>query len=194
MHNSIHVPEHRKVLFIHIQRTGGTALMNYLIKYRHPAHLILTGHKSYKEFEQTHHDLEEYFKFTMVRNPWDRLVSWHKLLRKINPANQFSLEEFINDQEELEAASKDTFGFFLNQVDYLTDLQDNLRVNLIGRFENYLEETERIFNKISVQVFEVPIENATSKDDYRKYYTDQLAERVSLLCHKDIKMFNYKFD
>lgn len=69
----------KKVLFVHIPRTGGSSIENYFgfegnsnIK-----KLDTAQHATLQEYLQGYPNAESYYKFSVVRNPWDRLVSWY---------------------------------------------------------------------------------------------------------------------
>ena len=71
-----------KILFIHIPRTGGTSVEKFF-EFKTHDNLLSTQssirnaqHLTLKEYTQEI-DIEKYFKFTIVRNPWDRLLSWY---------------------------------------------------------------------------------------------------------------------
>ncbi|XP_071853914.1 uncharacterized protein [Apostichopus japonicus] len=63
----------RKLLFIHIPKTGGTSIeSSFLFKEQRRKHAI-GGHHKISEFNQKH--FENYHKFCMVRHPCSRLIS-----------------------------------------------------------------------------------------------------------------------
>ena len=65
-----------KIIFIHIPKNAGISIEEALFDKK-------IGHKSILQFES--HNLKkyhEYFKFTVVRNPYDRLVSAFHFLKK----------------------------------------------------------------------------------------------------------------
>jgi len=69
--------EKPKILFIHIPRTGGSSIekfFNFVPSGDH--YKKQTQHSTLEEYAE-HCDVEKYFKFTIVRNPWDRLLSWY---------------------------------------------------------------------------------------------------------------------
>jgi hypothetical protein len=66
-----------KILFIHIPRTGGTSVENHFnYQSKHGWNPKNSQHLTLEEYSN-HYNLDDYFKFTVVRNPWDRLVSWY---------------------------------------------------------------------------------------------------------------------
>ena len=67
----------KKIIFIHIPRTGGTSVEKYFnFKTSTDWKIKTAQHLTLAEYDN-HYDLDKYFKFTIVRNPWDRLVSWY---------------------------------------------------------------------------------------------------------------------
>ncbi len=104
-----------------------------------------------------------------------------------------NMGEFL-EQLVQENNSANESPFLLNQLDYLSIDHQGLKVDVIGRYENYEEEVKRIFELISIPVFEVPKLNETKKDDFRNYYNDHSAQRVAQLCSRDIEEFGYRFD
>lgn len=76
----------KKYLFVHIQKNGGTsiteALMNHAgATFISPLHLQLQA----LEFSG-----QRPFVFAVVRNPWDRLVSWYEMMNRKGIHNDFS--------------------------------------------------------------------------------------------------------
>jgi chondroitin 4-sulfotransferase 11 len=76
----------KNYLFVHIQKTGGTSISEALTKHAgatfiSPAHLQLQA----LEFS-----FQRPFVFAVVRNPWDRLVSWYEMMKRKKIHNDFS--------------------------------------------------------------------------------------------------------
>lgn len=63
-----------KVIFVHIPKTGGTSIRMSL-KGMH----LLKQHRTMDEVPEWC-DIDDYFKFTFVRNPWDRILSLYFLI------------------------------------------------------------------------------------------------------------------
>tara|TARA_R110000824_G_scaffold286698_4_gene474838 strand:+ start:2469 stop:3206 length:738 start_codon:yes stop_codon:yes gene_type:complete len=71
------IVEDFKLLFVHIPRTGGSSVekfFNYECDKKWRSHNA--QHCTLEEYSDGY-DLDDYFKFTIVRNPWDRLLSWY---------------------------------------------------------------------------------------------------------------------
>jgi len=69
--------KNKKLLFIHIPRTGGTAIEDSFNvpnkrKNRNPP----TQHNTLGQYLEKEL-VKSYFTFSFVRNPWDRLISWY---------------------------------------------------------------------------------------------------------------------
>ena len=69
-----------KLIFIHIQKTGGSTISEILsknfpdicqFKAKHDFAIQGTGELC---------EWKDYYKFAFVRNPWDRLVSWYTMI------------------------------------------------------------------------------------------------------------------
>jgi hypothetical protein len=78
--------EEQGYLFVHIQKTGGTSISLYLAgqpgaRFISPAHLPLCRVTLLRPIP---------FIFAVVRNPWERLVSWYEMMRTKGMHNDFS--------------------------------------------------------------------------------------------------------
>jgi Sulfotransferase family len=73
----------RKVLFVHIQKTGGETVAEILTK-RTPDICPLGAKHEFASSGKLKlgEAWNDYFKFAFVRNPWDRLVSWYSMIRQ----------------------------------------------------------------------------------------------------------------
>ena len=77
------VSDSRKVLFVHIQKTGGETVAEILTKHAPDIRPLGAKHEfaSFGKLELGA-AWNDYFKFAFVRNPWDRLVSWYSMIRR----------------------------------------------------------------------------------------------------------------
>ena len=146
---------------------------------------------------------KDYFKFTIVRNPWDRLLStwrdkvenqWTKWSRE-GPKEYHKRRIWIYKKYQ----NKD-FKFFVKNVipsrERHTKLQINLfhaDVNFIGRFENLQADFNIICDKIGIPQQNLPHKNKTKHKHYTEYYDDETREIVAKKYAKDIEHFGYKF-
>jgi hypothetical protein len=125
----------RDILFVHIQKTGGSSILRALGQEPHPRY----KHCFAAEFRSmcTPEQWERTFKFAFVRNPWERLVSWWSMINAYRDAfqrgarlNRFftyvlessvTFEDFILNCHADIADPDGRKCILRNQVDYLTD-------------------------------------------------------------------------
>jgi hypothetical protein len=209
-------------LFVHIAKTGGTSVraalqsLRWRDPYYYPMFLCsrfshLTGHRIGTKFPRHCRIVaakemlpEEFFgglfKFAIVRNPWDLQVSsWHHLRRErphlVEHCSDF--ESFIRwklDPDRPYQYHVDTS--IQSQLDYLIDLQGDIVVDLIGRYEHLQSDFDRICERIGVRHLSLPHKRQARdrERDYREYYSDALASLVGEYFSRDIEAFGYGFD
>ncbi|MFT5823549.1 MAG: hypothetical protein ACI8ZM_004811 [Crocinitomix sp.] len=184
-----------KMIFIHVQRTGGTTFSNIIRE------KILTKsndhcqHSNSRTLNSTFFEKhKDYYTFGFTRNPWDRILSWYSFIhfndQKSLPEERKRFEEFL----ELDAAAdftKQTFHY--NSLDYFTTKKGELIVDKIFHYENMENNIGVLLNQFNLPLTEIPIMNETSKKDYKDYYTDKSRNLIAQKCKKDIAYFNYIF-
>ena len=140
-------------------------------------------------------ELKDYFKFSFVRNPWDRWLSWYSFLVKANKkTNDIRLEEFEHFLEETLVEKKGIDAYFhINQIDFLKNQAGHIIVDHIGRFEQFEIELQSIFSKLDLPLKEIPLINESFKKDYRLFYTPKSKALVEEYCAEDIRYFDYRF-
>lgn len=205
----------KKVIFIHIPKTGGQTILRMLlppeiknfgnINYEYiMGHDIKNNktlvHATYKEFleitERDHADYEDHFKFAMVRNPWDRVVSlWAKNAKK----HGCSFGRFVGLIENKDYGKLKKF--FINeyiamvmsrpQSDFLL-IDGEIKLDKIYYFEDYENEIKKLQKKIGIDVT-FGHTNKSKHDHYSEYYNSRLVRRVAKIYQKDIELFKYKF-
>lgn len=184
-----------KFIFIHVHRTGGTALTSLLKNKLDNKLDVLCQHGN----ARTPHSYlleihKEYYTFGFTRNPWKRMLSWYSLIHKNDPKNLAEERKRFEKFIELDAASDFTTPFFhYNSIDYFTNEKGALKVDKIFRYENLEEATIELFNRFGFPFTGIPSINETPAKNFREYYTNKSQQLIAEKCKKDIEYFNYTF-
>lgn len=186
------VLEKSKFVFIHVPKTAGVSISTWLqrkckAKY-YKKNIHGAKHLDQKRIQKLllsdEHDPNDYTYFTIVRNPYDRLVSaYHYYYGKGRMPHTF--EEYIKGDwvHDWGCAKKQMHQYF----DYEAD---NVK---ILRFENLQEDFKQIQNHLEKTGQLPKIRNKSKHEDYQTYYTDELREIVEERCAKDLKIFEYSY-
>jgi hypothetical protein len=139
------------------------------------------------------------FKFTIVRNPWDRTVSAFHYLQQIIDKEPKSYADSIDKKETFKHYIKTTFATKGVKANHHFHHQYNNAfykgkqfVDFIGRFENLKEDWKIIAAKINTNDT-LPHINASKHQHYKTYYDDECIKIVADIYKQDIKFFGYKF-
>jgi hypothetical protein len=208
----------RNFIFVHIPKTGGTSLALALEARAHRDDILigdtpkaikrkgrvktlnakgrLWKHSTLADLDGalSPSDLDGMFIFTLVRNPWDRIVSYYHWLRAQN---------FDHAAVGL-AKTHDFAGFVLHPdtraglraypyARYVTDAAWNERASAFVRLEHLDEDLAPVEAHLGFQL-DMPHANASDRPkDYRTAYDDRTAEAVAEMCAEDIARFGYHF-
>lgn len=201
-------------IFVHIGKNGGNTVSKCLEKYVDnkieclepyqdgidmfdvvDPNYGLSKHSSLSEYKQRlpEHFYLKAFKFAVVRNPFDRLVSAyfskHRAVRGLVQEGILVRDDFasvINSQR--------TFRQFTsaNPSDSHAPLADDL--NFVVRFENFEEDILAAFQLIGLPILNIPHINVSPRNsDYRQYYTPALRSMVALKFSEEIDHFGYEY-
>ncbi|MBT5698833.1 MAG: sulfotransferase family 2 domain-containing protein [Flavobacteriales bacterium] len=196
--NLLNAFNNKKIIFIHMPKTAGISLVKSIF-----GDVTLEGHRSVSFYKQVFGSrYSDFFTFTIVRNPWDRLYSAYKFLEKggmnIHDKNAFEthlsiyrdFEDFVlnglNKKITLEIMH------LIPQHEFVCDKNGKIIVDHIGRFENLNKSIEKI-NDILKSDFKLEHHNKTDKKNYKDIYTTKMIEKVHQIYQKDIDIFEYKF-
>jgi Sulfotransferase family len=196
----------KRFLFVHIPKTAGNSIQSVLRDYSEDELVALRKeqdgierfglrNRNYKL--KKHSTLSEYYdalgdeqfrglyKFTCVRNPWDRMVSYY-----FTPTQT---PEAWNWKKFRETISKAT-----SVPDYLRLDNDNsdpfANVDCIMRFENLANDFRGVCSAIGISPPTLPQYNRSTRDHYSKYYDDELRELVRTRFGPEIDRFGYRFE
>lgn len=194
-------------LFIHVPKTGGNSIQKALLPYSDDQlFLVSPHHDGVDRFEirsnrldiHKHSSLQDYcaqleveefshlIKVTSVRNPWDRCVSFFFSPHRVSVVwSQAAFEDFIRTTVHPHAKYLALEGRAGNPFDH---------VDVVLRFEQLSEDFAGLCDCLGVYDAELPRLNASSRGDYRSYFTTQraidlVADRFAL----EIARFGYDF-
>lgn len=185
-------------IFVHIPRTGGTSITQSLFGNQAGGHTPVWKYQIV--FSKSQYD--RYYKFTFVRNPWDRLVSsYHRLkggglTRKgriemtETVASYTSFERFVLDW--ITPANVRNWLHFRPQTSFLSRGVENLCLDFIGHFENLEEDFAHVCNSLAVSRLLCHL-NPSVRRHYRTYYSPSTAEIVGDVYAEDIEAFGYTY-
>lgn len=200
----------RKLLFVHIPKTGGTSVIDYFGFKENTRNLW--GRILNTSVEVSHlplyainelYDLTDYYKFCFVRNPWDRMVSEFKFGIKESPEGiklfelTDSFETFLESiKENLPRIQNNRPSHWLTnhyQTQWSFIKSEEIKMDFIGRFENFDEDLKYLGKKFNIEK-DIPFLNKTEHGDYKSYYTEKSIDLVKEIYKDDIENFHYKFD
>jgi hypothetical protein len=139
------------------------------------------------------------FKFTIVRNPWDKVASHYKHRVKTNQTGMkdwpISFKHWVAATygPEKDPRYYDQPKMFQPQVEWLRDNEGRIGLDLIGRFEDMQGTFRQIAQRIGVRS-ELPHLNSSDPSDYRGFYDDATAAIVGEWFREDVEQFGYAFD
>ncbi|MBP1839118.1 sulfotransferase family 2 domain-containing protein [Formosa algae] len=196
---SYFVFDYYKCIFIHLPKSAGIAV-NLALFGNYGG-----GHRSLRFYEKKYpkRTIDEYYKCTIVRNPWDRLFSAYNFLKKggFSVADKewaekhlidfVSFEDFVLNWVNKENIYKGVH--FIPQYDFLINSEGKVNMDFIGRFED-MENSFRVISEHINGNSVLEKHNVTdNKSPYYNFYTEKMIEIVEDVYEKDIKEFNYKF-
>ena len=135
------------------------------------------------------------FCFTLVRNPWDRMVSYYHWLREqsfdhvaVHKAKALEFSDFLADEEIAASIRAMPYGA------YMTDAGGQERAALYIRLEHFEADAAPLWEHLGFRL-DLPHVNASARHgDYRRYYTADDSERLAKIAKADIARFGYKLE
>ena len=178
-----------KCIFVHIPKTGGTSV-EVALQGRGEQDSI--KHKTALQYKSQNSDIwDDYFKFTIVRNPWDLMISWWKWRTQSKKRASLPFLKFLKENKNM-IPGNEHIKSGLTYFDFISD-GNNILVDKIYRFENFQEDFDDVCKEIGIPRQKLPQINKTKRMHYSDYYDDKTRKLVADKFKKDIEYFNYEF-
>ncbi len=138
--------------------------------------------------------LDGLFAFTLVRNPWDRMVSYYCWLRTqrfqhpvVRLAADLPFDAFVQ-------AAKVRASMRASPArHYMTDAAGVERCNAYIRIEALQEDAAPLWAHLGFELNLQRVNTSERDADYRSYYSNAAREAVTEDCAEDIARFGYCF-
>lgn len=196
-----------RFLFVHVPKTAGNAIQDALRPYADDNIVCLKPYQDGVErFElrsdryrtQKHSTLSEYrseygaemlgrlFKFTCVRNPWERAISY-----------------WFSPHRDVRGWDRDAFALLLPSIRPVRDflschpaelLRDAIgNVDLVIRHEHLEEGFREACRRTGLPLRRLEVRNKGDRRPYRDYYDPELMALVGDRFREEIECFEYEF-
>ncbi len=208
-----------KFIFIHIPKCAGSSIKDYYFNFpkldwRKPNYELLYGWCPKRKIHLQHATSEQllklelvqpeiwnsYFKFTFVRNPFDRSYSdylWVMRDRGVRGSFQDYMERKGAFEEFLKNDSvKEYRGDHLTPQTDFFDMDGDLKMNFIGRFEDLTKDITTLNKKLDFQkTFNVHAKKSKKrKKHYSYFYTKSKRILVEDKYKSDLRLLNYNYE
>jgi chondroitin 4-sulfotransferase 11 len=200
--------EHR-CIFVHIPKTAGNSINR----------VFGVGWEDHKDLQRYSDELPSdvfaaYFKFAVVRNPWDRLLSDYnyQLKKSRAPASKLFVVDADgskrNFAEWVEVALEEPNRYeagdwggavsphihrWSPQIDWIS-IDGEPRTDFVARLERLPEDFRAICRRLDLPPVRLPHRNRRLHLHYSHYYNRTTRELVAAYYARDIEHFGYEFE
>ena len=155
--------------------------------------------------------MNNYFKFTFVRNPYSKLLSAYMYLKrrmendnntirglKDNPDYYIDFKNFVKNYKNVNNIS--FYHAFIPQYEHILDFSLNSNFQYIGKIENFNDELINIFSLLGLKelkcidkIFNGEKRNETNYEkNVTEYFDEHIFSFVNHFFEKDFESFGYK--
>ena len=196
----------KNILFIHVPKTGGTRIENELKKkYKQNLYNIKRRNKIlekpfnksslqhqfystiYKYRDRLNVNFDKIKIFSVVRNPYNRIISdlfWFRLIKK-----NFSKNQIYNVIKNKYLYRSDLDNHNLPQYKFLTNENLNLYENIkIFKTEKLNEDNDELNKYLNV---DINIKKENVNKNYMMYLSKESISLINTFYDIDFKLFNY---
>jgi hypothetical protein len=230
------ISDKHQCIFVHVPKTAGQSIEEFFLdlhglSWENRAPLLLRqnsdrskgpqrlAHLTAREYTSLGYiepeQFDRYFKFSFVRNPWDRLVSEYRFRFE----GTITFREFVRRSLAKRDDYSDLTRHVMPQIQFLTDEDGHYALDFVGRFEtleaDFIKVADRLGlpraklshrnvsresplasfgRKLYYRILGHELKPKTKRRPYQDYYDRNLRERVSAYYAEDIERLSYHFD
>jgi hypothetical protein len=205
------ISDSRRLLFVHVQKTGGSTIDNNLTAALGDVRRIAEAqrHAPLGRLLELEPALASYWVVGFVRNPWSRLLSWYRMMERFRVGAAGGNERHVQHLErnrfirEVLETSPDFEAFVLHavdrfprlhtqQVDYL--FTPGRRADYVGRQETLEADLKAVHARLDLPWTPPASVNIDpGRPDHREHYTDAMRDKVGEVYARDVAAFAYEF-
>jgi len=204
-----------KFIFIHINKCAGTSISRTLLPFLGKDDILLGctpegellnkrsfqfgGLNKHSNVNEIKNSIDSsiwnsYFKFTFVRNPWDRLVSKYHWALKTSWDNEKGFIKKIKKLEDFEEYVLSPLCDKTNCKDFILSENGDIEIDFIGKYENLNRDFFSICEKLNLSTSGLNKFNRSLHNHYTNYYNPLSRDLVADWFESDIIEFHYLFN
>jgi hypothetical protein len=205
------ISDQHRCIFVHIPKCGGTSIedviwppprresdlwMGFIDTYHNK---YQTGGLQHLTATQIRSEVGEvrfaaYWRFSIVRNPFDRLVSQYASMpRRPDLCDLIGFAPDGDFSTYLHAIARKAHVQWMAQEAFLTDRDGRVLVDTLYRYENFEQDASVIFARLGLAATMVPHANRGERGPYQDYYGAAERRFVADRFAADLARFGYQF-
>ncbi len=185
-----------KLLFIHIPKTGGSSVARFFGTSVKDTVFNGIDQNNTSGIQEHSHAKEllnkmgaayhQYTSFTLVRNPYDAVVSHYEYSRQYGGPTDRSFKDYCRLLVK-PGVERDLM------LEYLSDEKGKMLINDIIKFEGLSDNVNTYLKKAGVQEHFDRHDLKTVRKDYHQYYDEYTFNLITRYMKHDIAYFGYSF-
>lgn len=186
-----------KIVFVHIPKCAGTTIIK---SFQKQWDSDIDDHQTMDELSLYLNENEDYFKFVVIRNPWERIASLYSYFEIQKSKRVFkdlkdkyqtdTFEKFVLKLPILKQLYKPKTTF-MSMSEYIGNHNYNMIIDT-SELDSKMFDIYTKFNKeLRNKVRRFNVSENTMK--HMQSYTPEMIEMVAKVYKDDIERFNYKF-
>lgn len=203
-------------LFVHIPKCAGESMADLLISSENKGVNFLGKHEYLRAaLDVMGNKINDFTTFAVVRNPFSQVVSFYEHLRKPLYLPKAKLKKqypgfkgILSPQPTAQLAMKLDFKSWIkkiyvirkpyhkwhgDQLNWLTDKHNILRVDRVLKFEELNEDLPKLQEKLGIKG-KIRHRNKSKKNNYRDYYDEETKQIIEREFEPTFKLFDYQFE
>lgn len=173
----------KNLIFIHPPRCGGTSIESSF-KWENELEKHLSASSIKKKIGEK--QWGELFKFAIIRNPFDKVISMYhaRCYRKFRKGIEFeSLEQFLSFIPRIPTEEGIQCSDFINED-----------IDFIIRYETRNSDLDRLYEEFGIKIDKnINIRQTNRFNNYKIYHNQNTIELVKLKFKDDIERFGYQY-